>query len=82
MQEKTYKQLKKRVEDIEKKYQSLENFVLNSTKLTDEHKMRMEEDYSFILKEIEQVYQELSDLELADLLDFENLIGRSDGKFG
>lgn len=82
MQEKTYKQLKKRVEDIEKKYQSLENFVLNSTKLTDEHKIRMEEDYSFIFKEIEQVYQELSDLELADLLDFENLIGRSDGKFG
>lgn len=82
MQEKTYKQLKKRVEDIEKKYQSLENFVLNSTKLTDEHKMRMEEDYSLIFKEIEQVYQELSDLELADLLDFENLIGRSDGKFG
>ena len=82
MQEKEYKKLEKRIREIETKYESLENYVLRTTNIDDKHKMRMKEDYSFIFSEIEEVYRDLSDLEFADLLDFENIIGRSDGKFG
>lgn len=82
MQEKEYKKLEKRIREIETKYESLENYVLRTTNIDDKHKMRMKEYYSFIFSEIEEVYRDLSDLEFADLLDFENIIGRSDGKSG
>jgi len=80
MQENVYRKLEKSVAKIEKKYQSLEEFVKATTNLDDGHKMKMREDISLVFQELEQVYQQLSDLELADLVDFKNL-GRFDGEY-
>lgn len=44
--------------------------------------MRMKEAYSSFAPEMKQVYQELSDLELADLVDFKIFVGEFDGKYG
>lgn len=67
-----------RVEEIEKTHGSLENFVKETTKVDEEHTLKIKENSS-IYKEMSRVYQELSDLELADLMDYRNLFGRFDG---
>lgn len=71
----------KRIKKIEELYGSLENYVVNSTNFEGQHRMKIEEIYSSLGSEMEQVYQDLLDLELADLLDFQNLIGEVYGKF-
>ncbi len=74
-----YGELLKRVEQIEKAFGSLEEYVLLTTFEGDEHRMKMEEAYAKSAEEMTQVYQDLSVLELADLFDAQNLIGRFDG---
>lgn len=81
MEENVFRQIEKRVEDIEKKYGSLERYVIETTIFGEDHTMRMEEEYYSFYKENWQVYQELADLELADLLDFQKLAGLIDGEF-
>ena len=81
MEKDDFKKLLKNVESIEKVYGSLENFVVTSTNLNDKHKMKIEEAYSSKIQELWPVYQDLSDLEFVDLLDYHKFIGRFDGKF-
>ncbi|MBE7075911.1 MAG: hypothetical protein E7375_02430 [Clostridiales bacterium] len=79
MQEYVYRQLLKKVEEIERK-KPLQTYILETTKVEDKHRLRME-DYSSSHKVLEHVYQELFDLELADLIDYQNFVGRFDGEF-
>lgn len=81
MNKNVFHQLKKKLIEIEEKYGSLENFVVQTTISGDEHRMRMEGQDSSVYEEMEQVYQELFDLELADLLDFQKTIGEENGEF-
>ncbi len=74
-----YRQILENVERIEKKYGSFENFVVRSTFFDDGHRMKMKET-SFGPK-MQAVYQDLSDLELADLMDYQKLFGRFDGEY-
>lgn len=77
-----FRQLSKNIEKIEKQFGSLENFVVTSTNLNEKHKMKIEEDYSSTFQELLPVYQDLSELERVDLLDYHKFVGRFDGKFG
>ncbi len=81
MKENVFLELEKRVEKIEKEYGSLENFVVNSTITDEKHRMRMEGVNPSLYKEMSLVYQDLFDLELADLFDFQKLAGSFDGEF-
>lgn len=81
MTKNVYAKLEKRVAKIEKKHQSLENFVTSTTIFSAKHRMRME-DVSSTFKEMSAVYQELDDLTLADLSDFQKLAGFIDGEHG
>ena len=74
-----YGELLKRVKQIEKEFGSLENYVLQTTFQNANHRMRMEEAYANSTSEMKQVYQDLFLLELADLFDAQNFIGRFDG---
>ena len=78
MEKNVYRKLLNKVKNIEAQ-QSLENFVKNSTNFDDEHRLRIEEDYSSTFQEMSQVYENLRELELADLLDFQKIYGRFDG---
>ncbi len=60
----------KRVKSIEESWGTLEEFVVFSTFGTEKHTLKMEEDFS-AFEGLEKVYESLSDLEQADLLDFE-----------
>ena len=80
MDKNAFWKLKKRAEELERQYGSLEEFAIQSTLGEKHHRMRMEEDYASNCPELLQVYQELSDLELAELLDEQNL-GGFDGEF-
>ena len=64
-----YKSVEEKVKEIEKKFGSLENFVVSTTISTGKHKLKMKEDF----QELEKVYASLEDLEKADLYDFKNL---------
>ncbi len=79
MDENVYRGLLERVEEIEKTHRSLENFVKSTTNLNDEHRLRIEEDFSSTFQDMSQVYNEIQELELADLLDFQKIYGRFDG---
>ncbi len=81
MDKNVFHQLEKRLKEIEENYGSLENFVVQTTIWGDQHRMRMEEQNSSVYDEMKQVYQELSDLELADLLDFQKKLGEENGEF-
>ncbi len=81
MKENVYRPLLERVEKIESEFGSLENFVITSTIGLDEHRMRMKGLSLSDFQEIWQVYQGLSDLELADLLDENIFVGRLNGEF-
>lgn len=78
MKANVFRAILSRVEQIEQT-QSLENFVLNTTFGTDKHKMKVKE-YSFA-SQLGEVYQDLTDLELADLVDEQKFVGEFDGKF-
>lgn len=80
MEKDVYADLMQKVEFIEKNFGSLENFVILSTWGHGGHKLIVEEDYSSSL-DLSAVYRELSDLELADLEDYKNFLGRFDGEY-
>lgn len=73
-----YAKTLKKVEKIEKNGQSLKDFVVRSTCGNLEHKMIVEEDYRSI-GELESVYEDMVPFEIADLTDYQSLIGRYDG---
>ena len=81
MERDVFVEVLKKVSDIEKKYGSLENFVILSTWPSKKHKLILEEDYSSCdWEELSSVYQDLNDLETCDLLDYQNFLGRKDGE--
>lgn len=80
MNEDVFLPIKNRVFEIEKS-QSLEDFVIQSTFGEGHHRMRIEDAYASNCPRMLEVYQDLEELELADLCDFENLSGRFDGDF-
>ncbi len=70
--------LEKRVQKIEKEFDSLENYALISTSLEEKHIMKMREEIaSFNFQELEAVYQELQPLDLIDLLDFKEFVDKN-----
>lgn len=81
MDKNVFRALEKRCAEIEKDYGSLENFVINSTFAGEKHRMRMEESFFSANQTLLQVYQELSALEFADLVDYKNLAGLFDGEY-
>ena len=74
-----YEKMLKKVEKIEES-QSLKDFVVRATCGKAEHKMIIEEDYENI-SDLFGVYEDMKPLELADLYDYQSLIGRYDGEF-
>ena len=73
-----YKQMLKKIKNIEKNGQSLKDFVVKSTCGDVKHKMNNEQDY--LAQDMRDVYEDVRPLEVADLYDYQNLIGRYDGK--
>lgn len=73
-----YSKTMQKVEKIEKEFGSLEDFVILSTMDKSTHRMIVE-DATF--DEMGAVYQDLSDLEIADLLDYQNLMGSKYGEY-
>lgn len=82
MKESVFRPLMERVESIEKNYGSFVDWVISTTYLDEEHRMKMEDELFSTFAELEKVYQELSGLELADLLDFKKSESEEYGKFG
>ena len=79
MEEKdVYRKIKESVEKIENSGESLEQFSTR-TNFAGKHKLRIEDVKSSDFQSMKQIYAELSELEIADLLDYQNLIGRFDG---
>lgn len=74
--EKEYQELLEKVKKIEKEYGSLENFAILSTCENVKHKLRIGRSV-----DLESVYEELSDLEYADLIDYQNLKGEYGERF-
>ena len=65
---KTFQKLEKKIKKIESEYGNLDNFVEKTTNFTQKHTMKIDEK-SF--DALEYVYEELQDLEIADLIDFQ-----------
>ena len=80
MKKKVFRLLIKKVKSIEKANGSLEDFVVSTTFLGVKHTMKMEDDSS-VFESLNSVYQDLSDLEMADLVDLQKNQGEY-GKFG
>lgn len=78
MTENVYKKTLKRIEKIEEKFASFENFVKTSTNFDTKHKMKIEEDYLKNFHLLNDVYGDLRDLENIELLDAQR---RFDGRF-
>lgn len=78
MNKNIYSKTMQKVEKIEKEFGSLEDFVILSTMDKSTHRMIVE-DATF--DEMGAVYQDLSDLEIADLLDYQNLMGSKYGEY-
>lgn len=78
MEKDVYQGLIDRVEEIEKRYLSIEDFVKSTTNFEDKHRLRIE-DISSHIQELQEIYDEFSELEIAELLDYQNLYGRFDG---
>ncbi len=70
-----------RVKNIERNFGNFEDYVLLSTFGARKHRLIVEEAYANSCHEMKQVYQDLHPLELADLYDAQNMIGRFDGEF-
>lgn len=73
-----YDEMMKKVEKIEKSGQSLKDFVIKSTCGEFKHKMIVEENYRSI-SELNSIYEDMVPFEIADLTDYQSLIGRYDG---
>ena len=73
---KEYQELLEKVKKIEEEYGSLENFAILSTCKEVKHKLRIGRSV-----DLESVYEELSDLEYADLIDYQNLKGEYGERF-
>ncbi len=80
MKKSAFRPLMKRVEKIERNWESLEEFVLFSTFGMQAHTMKMRENFLYD-ESLLKVYDDLSDLERCDLLDFQNM-SEENGKFG
>ena len=78
MDKNIYSKTMQKVEKIEKEFGSLEDFVILSTMDKSTHRMIVE-DATF--DEMGAVYQDLSDLEIADLLAYQNLMGSKYGEY-
>ena len=59
------KELQKKLDDVEKNYEDYVSYVLHENFLDVQHIMLVEEKV-----DLTDIYQELSDLEKADLIDF------------
>lgn len=81
MDKDVYRQTRKRISEIEREFGSLENFALQTTNLSDQHRMRLEEESFSSYAEMMHIFEELQDLEIADLLDYQNMAGLFDGEF-
>lgn len=81
MERDVFRKLEEKIDEIERRYGSLENFILLTTNLDEEHTLRMEEDYSSTFQELEKVYQEFKELDLVDLLDYRRFVGEEYGEF-
>ena len=75
-----YDEILSKVEKIEENGQSLKDFVVQSTCGDKRHKMILEEDYASI-GELSAIYEDMHELERADLYDYQNIIGRYDREF-
>ena len=83
MREDVFVKLEEVAKKIEREYGSLENFAIKSTMLEQRHIMKMREDFaSFNFQEVRSVYDDLRELELADLLDFKEFVDKDYGEFG
>lgn len=78
MKENIYKNTLKRIEEIEEKFESFENFVKTSTNFDPKHKMKIEEDYLKNFQKLKEIYDDLKGLETIELLDAQR---RFDGRF-
>lgn len=76
MDKNIYSKTMQKVEKIEKEFGSLEDFVILSTMDKSTHRMIVE-----AFDEMGSVYQDLSELEIADLLDYQNLMGSKYGEY-
>ena len=74
--EKEFLELLKKVEKIEKEYGSIKNFAILSTCKEVKHKLRIGRSV-----DLEGIYEDLSDLEYADLIDYQNLEGEYGERF-
>ena len=78
MREDVFVKLEEVAKKIERGYGSLENFAIKSTMLEQRHIMKMREDFaSFNFQEVRLVYEDLRELELADLLDFKEFVDKN-----
>lgn len=75
MKKNVYCHLIKSLKEIEKSYGSLENYVKLTTYKDKKHRMKIEE-ISSVMSEMATVYEELKDLEYADLMDAQKFFGR------
>jgi hypothetical protein len=80
MRKKDYRKLEKKLEKIEENLGSFENFVVVSTFGEDNHTMIVEEEFSKNC-DLQNVYDDNKELELADLYDYQ-VLGEEYGRFG
>ena len=69
-----YTKLEEKAKQIEKQFQSVENYAIQTTNCIDKHTLRIERQMFFQWQDMEKIYQQLEDLSTADLLDFQNNI--------
>lgn len=82
MRKDVFDELDKRVKHLEKDYGSLENYAVKSTMLSQRHIMKMREEMaSFNFQEVRLAYEDLGELEFADLLDFKEYVDKDYGEF-
>ena len=75
----TLRKMLKKIEKIEREFGSLENFAISTTFCDEQHTMKIDE-HIFAQQSLMAVYQDLNDLETADLVDFQKF-GKANGNF-
>lgn len=66
-----YAKLDEKAKQIEKQFQSVENYEIQTTNCIDRHTLRIERQMFFRWHNMEKIYQQLEDLQFVDLLDFQ-----------
>lgn len=66
-----YAKLDEKAKQIEKQFQSVENYAIQTTNCIDRHTLRIERQMFFRWHNMEKIYQQLEDLQFVDLLDFQ-----------